>query len=83
MLLSQIDRLPVIKKHADWLIEHKGEFIGTREIRKHLLQYVKGLEGAKSYRSRIVHVENLKDIYHVLDEICEKDVHFKHAPILA
>ena len=39
-----IDRLPVILNHAKYLIEHKGDRqVGTREIRKHLLAYVKGV----------------------------------------
>lgn len=60
------DRLPVILKHAEWLIECKGERVGTREIRKHLLSYVKGFKGAKEYRSKITHVENFKDIVEIL-----------------
>jgi tRNA-dihydrouridine synthase B len=61
------DRLPVILKHAEWLIESKGEEVGTREIRKHLLSYVKGFRGAKEYRSKITHVTCYKDIVDTLD----------------
>ncbi|RAP38828.1 dihydrouridine synthase [Candidatus Marinamargulisbacteria bacterium SCGC AAA071-K20] len=67
--LSFIDRLPVILKHAEWLIESKGEQIGTREIRKHLLSYVKGFRGAKEYRSKITHVGCYEDIVSTLDLI--------------
>ena len=45
------DRLSVILNHAQYLIEHKGDRVGTREIRKHLLSYVKGVHGAKTYKN--------------------------------
>ena len=38
-----LNRLPVILNHAKYLIEHKGDRVGTREIRKHLLAYVKSV----------------------------------------
>ena len=66
---SFIERLPVILKHSEWLIESKGEKVGTREIRKHLLSYVKGFRGAKEYRSKITHVGSYDDIVKTLDLI--------------
>ncbi len=65
------EKLPLILQHAQWLIEDKGMLTGTREIRKHLLSYVKGFKGARAYRSKIVHVSNLDDIQSVLTEICD------------
>ena len=65
------DKIPVILKHAEWLIEHKGDYVGTREIRKHLLQYVKGFNGAKLYRSRLVHIEGMADLKAVLADLSE------------
>ena len=66
---SFAEKVPLILNHAEWLIEHKGELVGTREIRKHLLQYVKGFNGAKNFRSQIVHVKCFKDIEVTLKEI--------------
>ena len=67
--MSFSDKLPLILKHAEWHIDFKGEFRGTREFRKHLLCYVKGFKGAKSFRSKLVHVESLADIQAALYEI--------------
>ena len=53
--------------------EHKGEAVGTREIRKHLLQYLKGIHNAKAFRSQLVHVKNLADVKAVCETICEHD----------
>ena len=65
-------KVDLIIKHAMWLIEHKGEHIGTREIRKHLLAYIKGIPKAKQYRSQLVHVKNLTDIKNSLTIICNE-----------
>ncbi|NQY74829.1 MAG: tRNA-dihydrouridine synthase, partial [Candidatus Margulisbacteria bacterium] len=63
------DKLPTIKNHAQFLIESKGEVVGTREIRKHLLSYVKHFTGAKAFRSDLAHVDSMEKINHVLDDI--------------
>ena len=49
------EKLPVMIKHAEYLVESKGTLVGCREIRKHLLSYVKGFQGAKSFRSQLSH----------------------------
>ena len=67
--LSFEEKVPLMLNHTQWLIQDKGEFIGTREIRKHLLQYVKGFSNAKQFRSKLVHVKNYHDVKTVLDEI--------------
>jgi len=64
------EKVPIMKQHAAYLVAHKGEQVGCREIRKHLLQYVKGFHGAKTFRSKITHVQSLLEVDGVLDEIC-------------
>ena len=61
----------MIKKHAQMLLELRGEKYGSHHIRKLLLAYVKNIPNAKSYRLRLVQVESLEEIYEVLDEIAE------------
>ena len=63
------DRLPIILNHAQYLIEHKGERVGTREIRKHLLSYVRGVKGVKPYKSQLSRVESYQQIKQLLLEI--------------
>ncbi len=63
------DKIPLIKKHAKYLFESKGEKIGMLEIRKHLLSYVKNLPNASKYRSKLVSVTSLNQIYDILTEI--------------
>lgn len=65
--LSFQEKVPVILDHARWLIESKGEEIGCREIRKHLLSYTKGFPGAKEARSKLTKVASYQEIESVFD----------------
>jgi len=56
------ERLPIIRAHAKFLIEHKGVVVGCREIRKHLLQYFKGFTGAKAFRKQVTAVSSIEEI---------------------
>lgn len=69
------EKAPLILQHAEWLIEHKGEVVGCREIRKHLVQYIKGIRGARHFRSQMVHVQSLADIKHALDAVVQAESH--------
>jgi tRNA-dihydrouridine synthase B len=67
------DRMPIMLRHAEYLIEHKGERVGTREIRKHLLAYVKGVHGGKPYKGRLSTVNSLDEIKKILTEISQME----------
>tara|TARA_B100001989_G_C24474907_1_gene431251 strand:+ start:134 stop:1087 length:954 start_codon:yes stop_codon:yes gene_type:complete len=68
-----IEKIPLILKHCEWIIEAKGEQVGTREIRKHLLKYFKGFTNAKEFRSKLVRVNSLSDIIAICDSIQIKE----------
>lgn len=63
------ERIPVILKHAQMLVQHKGDFTGIREMRAHLTSYIKGIHGAAGFRKRLTAVETLDDIKYLLEEI--------------
>lgn len=67
--ISFASRIPIIKKHAQYLIELKGERVGTLEIRKQLLAYIKSIPFAVAYRLKLVQVDSLESIHRALDEI--------------
>ena len=62
-------KIDLILKHAQWLVDLKGLEIGMREIRKFLVAYVKSIPGAKSYRSKLVRVQSVDEIHHILNDI--------------
>ena len=47
------DREMVIKRHLNMEVDYSGEGIGSRNFRKHLLWYTKGLPGGAGFRNLI------------------------------
>ena len=58
----------MILKHARAQIEMKGEFIGIREMRKHVAWYTKGMKGSSKLRDEINRVESYAELEELLHE---------------
>ncbi len=54
-------------RHARLQIEFKGDYLGIREMRKHVAWYTKGLEGAAKLRDAINRVESYGGLEELLD----------------
>lgn len=65
--LSFQQKIPFILEHCALAVKTKGERKGMLEMRTHLAHYVKGMDGAKELRARLVRVETLEDAKRVLD----------------
>ena len=59
--LSFVQKIPFILEHCALAVKTKGERKGMLEMRRHLANYVKGIEGAKELRARLVRVETISD----------------------
>ena len=58
-------------RHAQLQIELKGDYLGIREMRKHVAWYTKGMEGSAKLRDEINRVENYEELEKLLNErIC-------------
>ena len=55
-------------RHARMQLEYKGEYLGIREMRKHIAWYTKGLPGAAALRNEINQVETYDELERLLDE---------------
>lgn len=66
------ERVEVILKHAKMLEAYKGQYIGIREMRSHLTNYVRGVHGATELRRQMTKVETYDDIKRLLDEWLER-----------
>jgi len=60
------EKIPFIIDHCRLAVEMKGERRGMLEMRKHLASYVKGIEGARELRSRLVRVEHVEEVEKIL-----------------
>lgn len=58
--------------HAKMLIAYKGEYIGVREMRKHMAWYMKGLPGAAELRGKLNGAEGLPELEALLLDYLEK-----------
>ena len=54
------ERIKVALRHLELLVQSKGEYIGTREMRKHAAWYTKGLPESAQLR-RIINTANTKE----------------------
>lgn len=66
------ERIDVCKTHLDKSIAWKGNKTGIFEMRRHYANYFKGIPDFKEYRMKLVSLENIDDIYSVLEEINER-----------
>ena len=56
------ERVEKALRHARMLIDYKGEYIGIREIRKHMAWYMKGLPGVAELRGRLNQAATLPEL---------------------
>lgn len=69
--ISAREKFQVIKEHFELLLEEKGEYTATREIRKHIAWYVKGMKNATVMREAMNKVESREEFEKILKEYFE------------
>jgi tRNA-dihydrouridine synthase len=55
-------------RHARMSIEYKGEYIGIREMRKHIAWYTTGYPLAAKLRNRVNEIESIEQLQELLFE---------------
>lgn len=66
--ISSSEKYKAILEHFDLLLKEKGEYTATREIRKHISWYVKGMENATSIRNKINSVTSEEEFKKIIKE---------------
>lgn len=66
--ISNKQKLEVIKEHLKLVIEEKGEYIGIREMRKHICWYIKNLKDSSKLREKVNRIENVQELEACLEE---------------
>ena len=68
------EKLVVLMRHARDLAQLKGEDVAVREMRRHVVCYVKGMPGAARVRTRVNEVISLSQLEALMTEFfCPKD----------
>ena len=66
------EAVAMMLRHAKMAIEYKSEFIGIREMRKHVAWYTSGYPMATKLRHRVNEVSNYLELEELLNEYLEK-----------
>ena len=66
------EKIDMIKKHMDLLLETKNEKVAILEMRTHIIHYLKGVEGAKELKQAIMKTKNKDEIIELLDNFLKK-----------
>ena len=61
------EKIRVLKEHFELLVEEKGEYTATREIRKFVAWYVKGMPDDKHYKEKMNIIESKESFYKIFD----------------
>ncbi|MFH1171195.1 MAG: tRNA-dihydrouridine synthase family protein [bacterium] len=67
-------RIPLILQHIEWMEVSKGHDRALREIRKHLLCYVRGVKHAKDYRARLARVTDIEEVSLLLNAVAQESI---------
>lgn len=58
----------MILRHGALSVEYKGEYVGIREMRKHVAWYTTGYPGSSKLRNRVNEIETMEDLRNLLEE---------------
>lgn len=61
-------KLEIIKEHIELEMKEKGEYVGVREMRKHICWYLKNLKDSSKVRQVINQLESKNDVIHTLED---------------
>ena len=65
---TQQEIYDTVIRHADMQLQYKGEYIGIREMRKHVSWYTTGMPGSAKFRNEINQMTDMES----LKEACAK-----------
>lgn len=69
----------MILRHAKMQMDFKGEYLGIREMRKHIGWYTAGYPNSAKLRERANHIESFDELQRLLDEyIVDRDMSIRY-----
>ncbi len=70
-LFSLKERLEMLKKQVELMVEYKGERTAMLESRKHASWYIKGMRGAAAMRRMCGEISSMSDIERIIEKALE------------
>ena len=65
--ISDEEKIKVLKEHFKLLLKYKGEYTATREIRKNIAWYVKGIPINSRFKANINLIDSEEKFYEIID----------------
>ena len=65
--ISVFDKIAMLKRHFDLLVQDKNEKLAVLEIRTHALWYIKGLPGSAAIKNKICQTKDKDEMFAILD----------------
>ena len=66
--IDNLKKLQVIKEHLSLAVKQKGEYVGIREMRKHICWYIKNMKDSSRIRDEVNKMENTQELIACLEE---------------
>ena len=66
--ITNKQKFEIIKEHLNLAIKEKGEYIGIREMRKHICWYLKNLKDSSKVREQVNKIEDTNELIACLQE---------------
>ncbi len=63
------EKAAVVKRHLDLQLQYKGEYIGIREMRKHLAWYSAGMPGSAQFRNAVNLMETREEMLEAVEKM--------------
>ncbi len=76
--ISLPEMISVMLRHAEMMIEHKGEYTGIHEMRKHVAWYTTGYPNSSRLREQVNHIETYEELKKMLGNWREETQYSKH-----
>ena len=58
-------------RHIDLMLQEKGEYIGVREMRKHIAWYTEGIYNSAKLRKRVCEIESAEELITLIKHLGE------------
>lgn len=62
------EKIEMIKKHLNYLLEIKPEKVALLEMRSHATWYFKGVKGASKIRGKLSQIKTKEELFNILDD---------------
>lgn len=66
-IVSNEEKIRVLKEHFKLLLEEKGEYTATREIRKFVAWYVKGMPDSRKFKEKMNQIESVDSFFSIFN----------------